>query len=114
MAHEVVSKDGKTGFEEALDERIAGLVREVRIIQSQIESLQGEIDEAKDELRVLLRERGENWADELGYARLIAETIRTTYDTKALDDLIIKDPLHYGWLKDHRNESTVRSMVQVK
>ncbi len=50
----------------------------------------------------------------MGYARLTSEGVRTIYDTKALDELIIKDPLHYGWLKDYRNESTVRSTVQVK
>lgn len=37
-----------------------------------------------------------------------------SYNAKALDELIIKDPLHYGWLKDYRNESSVRSTVTVK
>ena len=45
---------------------------------------------------------------------LISEGIRTSYETKALDELIIKDPLHYGWLKDYRKESAVRGGVQVK
>jgi hypothetical protein len=114
MVHQVVSNDNTTGSTDGLDERIAELVLEIRTSQSHMESLQELIDEAKDELRGLLQERGSNWSDALGYARLTSEGVRTLYDTRSLDDLIIKDPLHYGWLKDHRSESVVRSSVQVK
>jgi hypothetical protein len=91
MTHQVLSNHNTTGSTDRLDERIAELVTEVRTSQSHIESLQELIDEAKEELRELL-----------------------LYDTRALDQLIIKDPLHYGWLKDHRSESVIRSNVQVK
>jgi hypothetical protein len=66
------------------------------------------------ELRDLLERKGSNWSDGEGYARIIADSMRLSYQTKALDELIIKDPLHYGWLKDYRKESPVRGGVQVK
>lgn len=113
MAREAISK-GKTRVEQDVDARIAQLVSQVRTAQEHIDGLNAQIEQAKDDLRVLLELRDENWSDDLGYARLTSEGVRTLYDTKALDELIIKDPLHYGWLKDYRNESTVRSTVQVK
>jgi uncharacterized protein YdcH (DUF465 family) len=114
MARETISKDRQAKDTHDLDQRIAELVSQVRTAQENIDSLNMEIEQAKDELRALLQERGGNWSDDVGYARLTSEGVRTIYDTKALDELIIKDPLHYGWLKDYRNESTVRSTVQVK
>ena len=62
----------------------------------------------------MLELRGENWSDDDGYARLVPDSTRVSYETKALDELIIHEPLHYGWLKDYRKESTIRSSVQVK
>ena len=106
--------ENKTWVLHDLDERIAQLVAQVRAAQEEIGGLNAQIEQAKDALRTLLQTRGENWSDDAGYARLVAEGVRTSYDTKALDELIIKDPLHYGWLTDHRNESSVRSTVQVK
>lgn len=114
MAQESTSSDGKTWVGHDQDDRIADLVLRVRRAQGNIDSLNSEIEQAKVELRILLEERGDNWSDDLGYARLTSEGVRTTYDTKGLDELIIKDPLHYGWLKDYRNESSVRSTVTVK
>jgi len=114
MAQESTSRDGKTWVGHDQDDRIAELVFQIRSAQGNMDTLQMQIEQAKDELRVLLQERGENWSDDLGYARLTSEGLRTLYDTKSLDELIIKDPLHYGWLTDYRSESTVRSAVQVK
>lgn len=114
MAREATFSRGKNQDIQDLDERIAQLVSRIRTAQENIESQQARIEHEKDELRVLLELRGENWSDDLGYARLTSEGVRTLYDTKALDELIIKDPLHYGWLKDYRSESMVRSTVQVK
>jgi hypothetical protein len=31
-----------------------------------------------------------------------------------LDGLILGEPLQYGWLRDFRKESTIRSGVQIK
>jgi chromosome segregation ATPase len=101
-------------LETELDAEITALVAQVRVAHEQIADLEAEIDVAKAQLRDLLAQRGSNWSDEDGYARLVSEGTRIAYDTKALDDLIIKQPLHYGWLKDYRRESQVQGTVQVK
>lgn len=103
-----------TSIPVTIDERISELVETVREHREQIASLEAYNDAAKRELRELLEQRGENWADEDGYARLVPESKRISYESKALDDLIISEPLHYGWLRDFRKESTVRGSVQVK
>ncbi len=100
--------------EAVIDNRIAELVDTVRAHRDRIAALEAKNDAAKDELRQLLELRGENWSDDEGYARLMAESTRTSYELKALDDLIIRDPLHYGWLKDFRKQSVVRGSIQVK
>lgn len=98
----------------ALDERIAELVDIVRINQQRIARLEDRIAAVKEELRALLEQRGENWSDAEGYARLVSEGVRYYYDKQALDHLIITDPLRYGWLKDYRRETIVQGGVQVK
>lgn len=98
----------------ALDERIAELVDTVRINQQRIARLEARIEAVKTELRALLDQRGENWSDDEGYARLVSEGVRYYYDKQALDHLILTDPLRYGWLKDYRKESTVQGGVQVR
>lgn len=97
-----------------LDSRIAELVEVIRESQNEVVTLQARIEDAKEALRDLLEVRGTNWSDDIGYARLVSEGIRTTYDTKALDNLIVNDPLRYGWLKDYRRESAIMGGVQVK
>lgn len=96
------------------DERINDIVEEIRTYRHQIEGLERCVGDLKDELRYLLEDRGGNWSDEVGYARLSAEGERTYYDSAALDEMIIADPLRYGWLKDYRVKSTVPSRIQVK
>jgi hypothetical protein len=76
----------------------------VRGIQERIAVLEERIQLEKEALRDLLTEKGENWSDTEGYARLLADSVRRTYDIKALDELIITDPLRNGWLKDYRRE----------
>jgi hypothetical protein len=83
-------------------------------IDSKIAECRDEISTMKDALVPLLEERGENWADEDGYARLVSAGRRISYDTRALDDLVIKEPLRYGWLKDYRKETEVAGRLQVK
>ncbi|HVU13938.1 MAG TPA: hypothetical protein VHD90_21820 [Phototrophicaceae bacterium] len=97
-----------------VDDRIAELVETVRAHRERIATLEAKNDAAKAELRRLLELRGENWSDDEGYARLVPESTRIAYETKGLDELIIKEPLHYGWLKDYRKESTIRANIQVK
>lgn len=93
---------------------IVELVDMIRAYRERGEAIEEKIEEAKAELRELLDKYGQSWADDEGYARLVSEGIRTSYDTKELDELIIKDPLRYGWLKDYRKQSPVRGGVQVK
>lgn len=99
---------------EALDQRISELVAFIRTNQQQTASIEARIALAKDELRDLLADRGENWSDDTGYALLTSEGVRRYYDTRALDELIINDPLRYGWLKDYRRESAISGGVRVK
>ena len=110
-------KDTRTAREvelEAIDHKIEELVDLVRANQQRIATLEARITIAKDELRQLIEQRGENWSDDEGYARVSSEGVRKFYDTQALDELIITDPLRYGWLKDYRRETTVRARVLVK
>jgi hypothetical protein len=100
--------------DDVIDARISELVESVRAHRERIATLEARNDAAKAELRHLLEMRGENWSDDEGYARLVPDGTRTAYETKALDDLIIRDPLQYGWLKDYRKQSVIRSSVQVK
>lgn len=58
--------------------------------------------------------RGANWSDDEGYARLMSEGHRFSYDIETLDKLLISDPLRYGCLKDFRRETTIHERVQVK
>lgn len=97
-----------------IDERITELVDMVRAHRERIATLEARTESAKAELRQLLELRGENWSDDEGYARIVPESKRTSYETRSLDELIIHDPLHYGWLKDYRKESTIRSSIQIR
>jgi len=97
-----------------LDGKIAELVEDVRESQEQIAVLGNRIGAAKEQLRELLELRGSQWTDASGYARLTGEGMRKSYDTPALDALILSDPLQYGWLKDYRKEVIVRGGVQIR
>jgi len=99
---------------QALDAEIAKLVETVRETVDEMTVMEEKVHAAKDRLRILLVQRGDNWKDDDGYARLMADSVRTSYDTRALDELIINDPLRHGWLKDYRKEFTVRGGIQVK
>jgi multidrug resistance efflux pump len=109
-----VDKTTTARVDEQIDAEIAALVAQVREANEQISELQAEIEVAKSHLRELLEQRGSNWSDDDGYARLTSEGVRISYDTKALDELIIKQPLQYGWLKDFRREAHVSGSIQVK
>lgn len=97
-----------------MDQRIEEVVDEIRKCRHQMEALDVCVNDLKDELRELLEARGANWSDSEGYARLVAEGERTFYDAVALDEMIIADPLRYGWLKDYRLKSTISGRIQVK
>ena len=97
-----------------LDEQIAALVDIIRANQQRIVQLEARNQAARDTLSDLLVQRGENWSDDEGYARLVDEGQRASYDTQALDNLILHDPLRYGWLKDYRKTAVVSGGVRVK
>lgn len=96
-----------------LETTITELVDMIRAYRERGEAIEGKIEEAKAELAGLLEQYGQSWSDDEGYARLVSEGIRTAYETKQLDELLISDPLR-GWLKDYRKQSPVRGGVQVK
>ena len=99
---------------EKIDQEIADIVSSIRLEQAKIEQIDLEMATLRDRLVKLLRERGGNWSDANGYARLLSEGIRTYYDTQNLDELILTDPLHYGWLKDYRRQTLIPQRVQVR
>jgi len=97
-----------------LDTEIVQLVEMIRETVDEMAAMEDKVRAAKDRLRILLVQRGDNWKDDDGYARLMSDSVRTSYNTRELDELIINDPLRNGWLKDYRKEFTVRGGVQVK
>jgi hypothetical protein len=101
-----------------IDEEIAELVAVIREGQERLAEAQAEIqpviDAARERLAMLLEYRGENWSDAEGYARLVSQGVRTSYDSEALDRLILEDPQRYGWLQQYRQETPVRGGVRVK
>lgn len=100
--------------EQTTDREIKNLVKAVRRMNRKMEALEEHRRAARERLRALLVERGENWEDDRGYARVTADSVRASYDSKALDQLIVSDPLGNGWLKEYRKESVVRGSVQIK
>lgn len=100
--------------ESDIRQRIEGIVGQIRHYKTEQNELEACIEDLKIELRNLLEAYGSNWSDDEGYARILADAERTYYDTNALDQLIIEDPLHYGWLKDYRQKSPIKSRIQVK
>lgn len=102
----------------SIDEEIEELVTLIRNAQEQLAEVEAEIrptvDAARERLKMLLAYRGENWSDDEGYARLVADGTRIMYDAEALDTLIIENPDKYGWLREYRQEVPIRGGVRVK
>jgi chromosome segregation ATPase len=99
---------------ENIDRNIQEIVDCIREYREETDRLETRINGLKEELRVLLEERGESWSDATGFARLLSEGERVYYDREALDRMIIEDPLRYGWLKDYRITSPIQGRVQVR
>jgi len=72
------------------------------------------MDVMRDELKALLEASGQNWKDDTGYANLIPESTRVSYDAKSIDQLIITQPDVYGCLAAYRKVSKIRPSVSVK
>jgi hypothetical protein len=96
------------------EEAIKQLVEEIRSYRNEIDQLSNLVDTARENLEELLLDRGTPWKDEDGYAMLVGESERTSYDTKALDELLINDPLRYGWLTDYRRKTNIRPSIKIK
>jgi hypothetical protein len=114
VTKDMASTAPQVGISEYLNEQIATRVAIIRDFNDQMDAMADQIQKLKAELRVLLEQKGEGWKDKDGYARLTNEGVRTSYDTRSLDELIISEPLRYGWLKDYRKESMVPSTIQVR
>jgi hypothetical protein len=108
---------GKSGIK-SIDQEITELVEMVREANERLDEVSTEvrpiIEAAKERLKMLLDYRGENWADDVGYARIVSASNRVSYDYKGLDKLIIDDPETYGWLKQYRTETPVKGSISVK
>lgn len=102
----------------SIDEEISELVAMIREAQERMSEIEDEvkpvIEAAKERLKMLLAYKGESWADDEGYARIVSDSARCSYDSKALDKLILEDPEKYGWLREYRHEYPVRGGVTVK
>ncbi len=102
----------------SIDEEVGELVSMIREAQERIGEVEAEvkpvIDAAKERLKMLLAYRGESWSDDEGYARIVTDSVRCSYDAKGLDKLILEDPEKYGWLREYRHEYPVRGGVTVK
>lgn len=100
--------------EQKYEQEIALFVEAIRLRKAEIDRLTSMNEVAREEVEKLLVERGSNWKDEEGYAMIVGESERTSYDTKALDELLISDPIQYGWLHEYRKKTTVRASLKIK
>jgi hypothetical protein len=118
MADRVKNQAGAKSAIKSIDQEISELVEMIREANDRLDEVAAEvrpiIDAAKERLKMLLEYRGENWADDVGYARVVSSSSRVSYDYKALDKLIIEDPEAYGWLKQYRSETPVKGGITVK
>jgi hypothetical protein len=101
-------------FDRKHEDEIAKLVEEIRGYRDEIDQLNNRVSMARENLEELLLDRGSPWKDDEGYAMLVNEGERTSYDTKALDNLLMSDPLRYGWLHDYRRKTPVAPSIKIK
>lgn len=87
-----------------INDEIHALVLRFREYEHNINLQQHAMQSVKDRLEVLLQLRGSSWSDGFGYARLSPDNAVCEYDSKALDHLILSDPVHYAWLNQYRKD----------
>lgn len=110
-----VAAPSPTVDKQLIDLQIEAEVNEIRAIEEQIETLEGFRAAKKSRLRTLLEQRGSSWEDgNDGYARIVADFTRTSYDAKALDELTLQSPWWHARLNKFRRSFSVRGGVQVK
>src|SRR5688572_19194845 len=93
---------GEVTVDTSHDAEIMELVETIRGYRARVVALEAKIDTAREVLADLLQQRGKNWSDDEGYARLTSDGVRVMYKTKALDDLIREEPFSYDWLNEYR------------
>jgi len=96
------------------DLQIKAEVQEIRAIVEQMEYLENAVAAKKARLRTLLEARGESWSDESGYARLMADSTRRSFNADALDKLMLRSKWWDARLRPYRKEFPVRGGVQVR
>lgn len=96
------------------DAEIARRVACIRQLQAEAERIEDAIRAEKAALRTSLEARGESWSDDNGYARLMADSVRTSYDAKALDELSLSSKWWHARLNKFRRSFPVKGGIQVK
>jgi hypothetical protein len=99
--------------------KIEELVQIIRDCKQAVADVKTEVEPtrkaAERELVAALQEYGDNYDDGAGgYARLVDEGVRVSYNAKALDAVIASDEEKFGFLRDFRKESKVRGGLRVK
>lgn len=93
---------------------IAELVDEYRQTRDEMEALttprKARMDEIKEELLQRLEEAGENFKDDIGYARLVPETETTSYDKDLLDTFAQQ----YPFLLAARQVKTRKAYISIR
>lgn len=111
MADEAMQVDNEIAA--SMGQQIGKLVSRIRFlktmnaqvrIESGIDANEMEIDHYKGELLVLCNEykafTGENWSDEVGYARYVQPGQRVSYETETVDGLLIDLVKLHGDMSD--------------
>lgn len=96
------------------EEEITALVAKIRARKAEIAALEAWVKADRETLEKLIIDRGSSWKDAEGYAMLVSEGERVSYDTKALDELVLADPLKHGWLHNYRRKSSIAPSLKVK
>lgn len=86
----------------------------IRQLNVEAERIEDRINVEKDALKHLLKARGSNYEDDQGFARLVADGVRRSYDAEALDRLMLRSKWWDTRLRRYRREFNVRGGVRVK
>jgi hypothetical protein len=94
---------------------VMSVLRSIKEARNEIEAEIGkDWEKGREKLRNLLEQKGSEWTDGEGYARIAAGYTTIEYDTAALDALIKADPERYGPLQAFRKEKQVKGSLQIK
>lgn len=68
-------------------DEVATLVSQYRMLKAQADELSAKMDNIKAQVKPLVEDGG-NWQDDAGYAKLIRRSASTSFDAKAVSNLI--------------------------